>query len=149
MNCPYCDNDDTAVLESRSLPGQEGVRRRRECKKCNKRFTTHERIVNLDLKVVKKGGRTEDYDREKLLKGVKKACWKRPVDDKQMELIVDEIEMKLLNRKTVKIKSADIGKMVLSRLKKVDGLAYLRFASVYMDFEGVSDFKSFLSGINN
>lgn len=149
MNCPYCDNDDTAVLESRSLPGQEGVRRRRECKKCSKRFTTHERVVNLDLKVVKKGGRTEDYDREKLLKGVKKACWKRPVDDSQMELIVDEIEMKLLNRKTVKIKSADIGKMVLSRLKKVDGLAYLRFASVYMDFEGVSDFKSFLSGINN
>ena len=115
----------------------------------SKRFTTHERVVNLDLKVVKKGGRTEDYDREKLLKGVKKACWKRPVDDRQMELIVDEIEMKLLNRKTVKIKSADIGKMVLSRLKKVDGLAYLRFASVYMDFEGVSDFKSFLSGINN
>ena len=149
MNCPYCDHDDTAVLESRSLPAQEGVRRRRECKKCNKRFTTHERVVNLDLKVVKKDGRVEDYDREKLIKGVKKACWKRPVDDNQVEELIDEIEMKLLNRKTVRIKSADIGRMVLSRLKKVDELAYLRFASVYMEFKGVNDFRNFLTAINN
>ena len=149
MNCPYCDHDDTSVLESRGLPGQEGMRRRRECKKCGKRFTTHERVVNLDLKVVKKDGRLEDYDREKLIKGIKKACWKRMVKDEDLEVLVDEIEMKLLNRKTTKIKSADIGRMVLSRLKRIDGLAYLRFASVYMDFEGVSDFKNFLKEVSN
>lgn len=144
MNCPYCANDDTAVLESRSLPGLDGVRRRRECKKCVKRFTTHEKVVNLDLKVIKKDGRVEDYDREKLIKGVKKACYKRKVADERVEELVDQIEMKLLKRKTVQIKSSDIGTMALNRLKKVDELAYMRFASVYMDFDTAGDFRNFI-----
>ncbi len=144
MNCPYCAHIDTAVLESRALPGSDGIRRRRECKKCVKRFTTHEKVVNLDLKVVKKDGRTEDYDREKLIKGVKKACYKRKITDEKIEALVDEIEMKLLKRKTVEIKSSDIGKMALNRLKKVDELAYMRFASVYMEFDTAGDFRNFI-----
>lgn len=145
MNCPYCSNEDTAVLESRGLPDEGGIRRRRQCKKCDKRFTTHEKVVNIDLKVIKKSGRVEQYNREKLLKGVNKACYKRKVSGEQMEELVDEIETKLLNRKTVEIRSSDIGRMVLCRLKKVDELAYMRFASVYLDFDEAEDFKRFVA----
>jgi len=144
MNCPYCTYEDTAVLESRGLPEEGGIRRRRECKKCGKRFTTHEVVVKLDLKVVKKGGRVEQYNREKLLKGVSKACYKRRVDPAEIEALVDEIETKLYNRKTIEIRSTEIGKMVLNRLKKVDELAFMRFASVYMDFEDANDFRNFI-----
>jgi transcriptional repressor NrdR len=146
MNCPYCNNEDTSVLESRGLPGEAGIRRRRECKKCGKRFTTHERVVNIDLKVIKKSGRVELYNREKLLKGIKKACYKRKVDNTDIENLVDEIETKLLNRKTVEIKSSDIGKMVLSRLLRLDDLAYMRFASVYLDFADAREFQDFVAG---
>ena len=148
MKCPFCNNEDTFVLESRNLPGDEGIRRRRQCKKCNKRFTTHESIVRIDLKVIKKSGRTELYGREKLLKGIVKACYKRKVTREQMEEMADEIESKLLNRKTTEIKSSEIGRMVLSRLKKADELAYLRFASVYMDFEEADDFKRFVTDLH-
>ncbi len=144
MNCPYCNNEDTNVLESRGLPGAEGVRRRRQCKKCEKRFTTHEKIVHIDLKVIKKSGKIEQYDREKLLKGVGKACYKRRVAKEEIENLVDEVECKMLNRKTVEIKSSEIGKMVLVRLKKLDELAYMRFASVYMDFVDAKDYKNFV-----
>jgi len=145
MNCPYCTNEETSVLESRGLPGETGIRRRRECKKCGKRFTTHERVVNIDLKVIKKSGRVEQYDREKLLKGIHKACYKRKIENEEMENLVDEIETKLLNRKTVEIKSSDIGKMVLSRLLKLDDLAYMRFASVYLDFADAKEFQDFVA----
>jgi len=145
MNCPYCLHSDTAVLESRGLPDEVGIRRRRQCKRCAKRFTTHERVVNIDLKVIKKSGKVEQYNRDKLLKGVNKACYKRKVTDEQVEGLVDEIETKLLNRKTVEIRSSDIGKMVLSRLKKLDELAYMRFASVYLDFDDADDFKKFVA----
>jgi len=146
MNCPYCTNEETSVLESRGLSGEDGIRRRRECKKCGKRFTTHERVVKIDLKVIKKSGRVEQYDREKLLKGIKKACYKRKVEEDEIENLVDEIETKLLNRKTVEIKSSDIGKMVLSRLLKLDDLAYMRFASVYLDFADAAEFQEFVAG---
>ncbi|OGD72613.1 transcriptional regulator NrdR [Candidatus Collierbacteria bacterium RIFOXYB2_FULL_46_14] len=145
MKCPYCNNDDTNVLESRGIPGSEAVRRRRQCKKCNKRFTTHEKVVNIDLKVIKKSGKIEQYDRDKLLKGVGKACYKRRVTDEEIENLVDEVECRLLNRKAVEIKSSDIGKMVLNRLKRLDELAYLRFASVYMDFNNAEEYKQFIS----
>lgn len=144
MNCPYCNNEDTNVLESRSLPGSEGVRRRRQCKKCGKRFTTHEKLVYVDLKIIKKNGKVEQYDREKLTKGILKACYKRKVSKKVIENLVDEIETKLLTRNTTVVGSSDIGKMVLVRLKEIDELAFLRFASVYMDFQNASDFKRFI-----
>lgn len=149
MNCPYCSNSDIAVLESRSLPEEEGIRRRRQCKKCGKRFTTHEKIVNIDLRVIKKSGQIEQYDRVKLLKGVNKACYKRKVTNEQMENLVDEVEAKMLNRKTVEIKSSDIGKMVLNRLRKLDELAFMRFASVYMDFEDADEFRYFVARTDN
>lgn len=144
MLCPYCNHNDTNVLESRTLNQGVGIRRRRECDRCRKRFTTYEKVVNLDLKVLKRDGRVEQFDREKLRKGVKKACWKRDVSDDQIEDLIDDVEMRLLNRKTVRIPSSDVGKMVMSRLKKVDDVAYLRFASVYLDFETAADFKKFL-----
>lgn len=145
MNCPYCNYGNTSVLESRDLPGEIGLRRRRRCRKCGKRFTTHESVVHIDLKVIKKNGKVEQYDREKLLKGINKACYKRKVDQTDMENLVDEIETKLLNRKTVEIKSSDIGKMVLSRLYKLDDLAYMRFASVYLDFPDAAAFQKFVA----
>jgi len=147
MNCPYCNNNDTQVLESRLLSEGAGVRRRRECKKCLKRFTTHELVVKIDLKVVKKDGRVEEYKREKVAKGVRKACWKREVPENKIEEILDDIELKLLNRRTTQIKSTDIGKLVLTRLKRTDDVAYLRFASVYMDFEKASDFGKVLNDL--
>lgn len=147
MNCPYCNKEETSVLESRDLPLGEGIRRRRRCLKCNKRFTTHEKIVNIDLKVIKKSGRIEQYDREKLLKGVIKACYKRRVSREHIEEIVDKIEGKLLSMKSVEIKSKMIGKMVMMSLKKTDDLAYLRFASVYLDFNNMIDFKKFVEDI--
>ncbi len=145
MNCPYCNHQETSVLESRDLPSDEGIRRRRECKKCSKRFTTHERVVNIDLKVIKKSGKVEQYSREKLLKGISKACYKRKIDEVEIENLVDDIETRLLNRKTVEIKSSDIGKMVLSRLQKLDDLAYMRFASVYLDFSDAQEFREFVA----
>lgn len=144
MNCPYCNNEDTNVLESRGLPGAEGVRRRRQCKKCGKRFTTHEKLVNIDLKIIKKNGKIEQYDREKLTKGIFKACYKRKVSGRQIENLVDEIESRLLTLNTTVVSASDIGRMVLARLKGVDELAYMRFASVYMDFENADDFKRFI-----
>ena len=144
MNCPYCLNEDSAVLESRGLPEDVGVRRRRRCKKCDKRFTTHETVVKIDLRVIKKNGRVEQYDREKLLKGIGKACYKRKVTTEEIENLVDEVECKMLNRRTVEIKSSEIGKMVLNRLKRLDELAYMRFASVYLDFHNADDFKQFV-----
>ena len=147
MYCPYCENKDTGVLESRVLPEGEGVRRRRECRKCGKRFTTYEKVANLDLKVVKKSGGVEEFDREKIMKGIRKACWKRPVTDEQVADLVDDIELKLLNRKTTKIPSCDIGKMILSRLKRLDDIAYLRFASVYLEFENAADFAKLITNL--
>lgn len=149
MNCPYCNNKETNVLESRILPDGGGMRRRRECRKCNKRFTTFERVANLDLKVIKKDGRIEDFDREKVKKGIKKACWKRPVAEEQIEDLVDNVEMKLLNRRSTRIPSHDIGKMILSRLMKLDDVAYLRFASVYLDFETAVDFAKLITNLKN
>lgn len=147
MNCPYCNHKETAVLESRVLPDGAGMKRRRECKKCDKRFTTYEKVVNLDLKVIKKGGKVEDFDREKVMKGVRKAVWKRPVTEEQTEQLVDDIEIKLLNRKTTKIPSCDIGKMILARLMKLDDVAYLRFASVYLPIGSADDLEQLINNL--
>lgn len=147
MNCPYCENKETNVLESRVLPDGVGMRRRRECKKCTKRFTTYEKVANLDLKVIKKNGVVEEFERDKVMKGIKKACWKRPVTDEQMTELVDDIELKMINRKTTRVPSCDIGKMILSRLKKLDDVAYLRFASVYLEFDSAADFASLITNL--
>jgi transcriptional repressor NrdR len=141
MKCPYCGSIETNVLESRESEEGEVVRRRRECTKCGKRFTTYERIENIDLKVVKKDGHKEQFEREKIKNGILKACEKRPVDEEQIERIVDDVELRLLNRKSTEVSSSDIGRLVLTRLKKLDKVAYLRFASVFLEFGSVDEFK--------
>ena len=141
MICPYCSNQESAVLESRDSEDGNVIRRRRECSKCGKRFTTYERIENLDLKVIKKDGKKENFAREKIKNGIQKACEKRPVEDEQIERIIDDIEMRFVNRKSTEISSSDIGRMVLTRLKKLDKVAYIRFASVFLEFGNVAEFK--------
>jgi len=116
------------------------MRRRRECVKCGKRFTTYERAEGVDIKVVKKSGKIEDFDREKLRRGVMKATWKRPVTMEQIEEMVDEIERILRRKTTTEVRSWEIGNLVINRLKKIDPLAYLLFASVYREFESLNDF---------
>lgn len=142
MNCPYCQSGDTQVLESRDSEDAAVVRRRRQCAKCGKRFTTYERVENIDLKVLKKDGRRENFDQEKILAGIKMACEKRPVDTETLERIVDDIGLRLLNRKSTEVSSSDIGRMVLTRLKKIDKIAYLRFASVFLEFGSLKEFLS-------
>jgi len=141
MKCPYCASLESTVLESRESEDGNVLRRRRECVKCGKRFTTYERVENIDLKVVKKDGRKEDFTREKIIRGINKACEKRPVEAEQIERLVDDIELRLLNRKSTEISSSDIGRMVLTRLKKLDKVAYLRFASVFLEFGSVEEFR--------
>lgn len=141
MLCPYCGSSQTAVLESRDSEDGAVTRRRRECQRCDKRFTTYERVENIDLKVMKKDGSLEPFDREKIKIGILKACEKRPVEKEEIERIIEEIEMRLLNRKSTEVSSSDIGRMVLTRLKKLDKVAYLRFASVFLEFESVKEFQ--------
>jgi len=142
MICPYCGFDESNVLESREADEGKATRRRRECVKCSKRFTTYERIQNIDLKVIKKSGKVENYSREKLEKCFEKACWRIPREER--ERMIDEIEMKLLNWKTVEIPSKEIGKMIMEKLKGVDPMAYIRFATVYLDLDKIDDFKKLL-----
>jgi len=129
------------VLESRLTEDGSTMRRRRECGKCSKRFTTYERAEGVDIKVVKKSGKVEDYDREKLKRGVMKATWKRPVTVAQVEEMLDEIERILRRKTSTEVRSWEIGNLVINRLKKIDPLAYLLFASVYREFESLADFQ--------
>jgi transcriptional repressor NrdR len=140
MQCPYCHSEDTSVLESRITDEGGAMRRRRECTKCGKRFTTYERAEGVDIKVVKKSGKIEDFDREKLRRGIMKATWKRPVTMEQIEEMVDEVERILRRKTTTEVRSWEIGNLVINRLKKIDPLAYLLFASVYREFESLNDF---------
>ncbi len=142
MICPYCGFDESNVLESREADDGKATRRRRECVKCGKRFTTYERVQNIDLKVIKKSGKVENYSREKLEKCFEKACWKLPVEERAQ--MIDEIEMKLLNWKSVEIPSKEIGKMVMEKLKEVDPMAYVRFATVYLNLDKIEDFRKLL-----
>lgn len=140
MQCPYCHHEETSVLESRITAEGGAMRRRRECVRCSKRFTTYERAEGVDIRVVKKSGKIEDFDREKLKRGIMKATWKRPVSMEQIELMVDEIERILRRKNTTEVRSWEVGNLVINRLKKIDPLAYLLFASVYREFESLADF---------
>ena len=141
MQCPYCSYDDSAVLESRVVTDSSSMRRRRQCSKCGKRFTTYERVEGVDLVVVKKNGETQPFDREKIRKGVMKATWKRPISLENIEQLIEEIERKLRLKETNEIKSWEIGKLVMNRLRKIDPVSYLLFASVYRDFQTIHDFE--------
>lgn len=141
MKCPYCGHKDDKVLDSRSTREGEGIRRRRECLACARRFTTYEEIEEMRLMIVKKDERREPFDRSKILKGMLTACEKRPVSVAQLESAVDEIERALYNRGDKEVRSVEIGDMVIERLRRLDQVAYIRFASVYRRFEDVTQFK--------
>jgi transcriptional repressor NrdR len=138
MHCPFC-GADTQVTDKRDAELE--TRRRRECLKCKKRFTTYEKIETRDLRVIKKDGRREAFDPEKIKKGLLRACEKRPVSIEQIEKIVYEIENKLQTSNKKEVKTETVGEMIMKALKKLDKIAYIRFASVYRDFKDIGDFK--------
>lgn len=144
MLCPYCHGDESRVVDKRDNKENSVTRRRRECLSCNKRFTTYERIETITLFVHKKSGKVEEFDREKLKKGILKAVKKRPITEHQVDELIDDIELKLMNRKSNEIKTNEIGSMVLTRLKKIDKIGYVLFASVYNDFNSLEDFETTL-----
>ncbi len=141
MKCPYCLKPDTNVIDSREAEEQSTIRRRRLCNSCGKRFTTYERVEGIDLKVIKKDGARVPFDREKLKRGIVKATWKRPVSMADIEELLNDVERKLRLKKTSEVKSWEVGNLVINRLKKVDKLSYLLFASVYRDFGSLEDFQ--------
>ncbi|MBU1199413.1 MAG: transcriptional regulator NrdR [Nanoarchaeota archaeon] len=148
MKCPFCSSKDTRVVETRETE-EEATRRRRECLSCKKRFTTYEKIENFSLRVIKKDGNREFFDKEKLRKGLLKACEKRPVSNEQVDKIVDDIEKTLRNMQTMEVKSSFIGDLVIKHLKKLDSVAYIRFASVYRDFKDIGEFEKELKLLKN
>jgi transcriptional repressor NrdR len=145
MKCPYCGSYKTRVVDKRDNREEGITRRRRECLVCFKRFTTYERIEHVELDVVKRNGEIEKFNREKLKRGIMKAVNKRPVTEVQVDKMIEDIEMIFLNKKATLIKSSEIGKMVLLGLRKVDSVSYMRFASVYKDFDTIEDFKKELN----
>ncbi|KUK15508.1 MAG: Transcriptional repressor NrdR [Petrotoga mobilis] len=144
MKCPFCGYDETKVLDSRPASNGTSIRRRRECLQCQARFTTYERYEQTRIRIIKKDGRRELYDRKKLMNGILKACEKRPVSTDQIEEIVDNIEEQLRRSGNSEIYSSEIGDKVMDQLKSIDQVAYVRFASVYKEFR---DLDSFLQAI--
>ena len=141
MKCPFCGAADTSVLESRTVEEGGAIRRRRECAKCEKRFTTFEKVKGNFLWVIKKDGRREPFDREKIKRGILRAVLKRPVSMNQVEEVVEDVEREMLRREEAEVASRVIGNAILKRLKKLDKVAWLRFASVYLEFEDLTDFE--------
>ncbi|MCX6747315.1 MAG: transcriptional regulator NrdR [Candidatus Pacearchaeota archaeon] len=139
MYCPYCSHKSSKVTDKRESP--EGIRRRRECLKCKKRFTTYEKASVEDIYVIKKDNRREKFSREKLENGINRAFEKRPVAKEKINQMINEIEEQIRKRGKKEIKSAEIGELVMKKIKKIDNVAYIRFASVYRDFQDINDFK--------
>ncbi|MBW2964715.1 transcriptional regulator NrdR [Candidatus Woesearchaeota archaeon] len=140
MKCPFCSSPESKVVDKRDTEGAVATRRRRECLTCGKRYTTYERLETLPLTVVKKDKTREQFDREKLIRGMLKACEKRPIPREQVIKLVDEIEAELKNADATEIDSKHIGELAIKKLKKIDKVAYIRFASVYKDFKDIDDF---------
>lgn len=147
MKCPFCSHEEDKVVDSRTAQDGRAVRRRRECLKCGKRFTTYEFIETVSLTVVKNDGRREPFDRQKLLRGMILACNKRPISEKKLESLVDEIEEELLSLSKKEITSQEIGELVMKKLKDIDEVAYVRFASVYRKFKDKNEFFDELKGL--
>jgi transcriptional repressor NrdR len=146
MRCPFCKRGDTRVLESRDA--ESSLRRRRECHKCQKRFTTYERLETTNLLVIKRSGTRQGFSRDKLRVGVMRACEKRPVSMEQIERVLDRVEEQAKKARKGEISSAKLGELVMRELKRVDKVAYIRFASVYMDFKDPEDFKEALKAVH-
>lgn len=140
MKCPFCNFDDTKVIDSRAQDENTTIRRRRLCEKCEKRFTTYERIDTIPMTVIKRNGTRETFDKNKLLGGIMKSCNKRSISVKQMQTIVDDIENCVISSLDKEIESKEIGNMIMDRLKDIDEVAYVRFASVYRQFKDINTF---------
>jgi transcriptional repressor NrdR len=147
MKCPFCSYGEDKVVDSREGRAGDLIRRRRECLKCQRRFTTYERIDEIPYMVVKKDGRRERFDRQKILQGLLKACEKRPVPTSKLEAVVDEVERFVLESPNRERTTTEIGAHVMARIKKLDKVAYVRFASVYSDFKDVKEFMAELKGL--
>lgn len=145
MKCPFCGHPEDKVVDSRESREGEAIRRRRECLACEKRFTTYERLDEIPYMVVKKGGRREKFERQKVLNGLLRACEKRPVSMAQLEHIVDEAESLVVDSPEREVATEEIGQCIMDRLRAIDKVAYVRFASVYMDFK---DLREFMDELN-
>lgn len=142
MKCPYCEHLEDRVVDSRESKEGDAIRRRRECLACGRRFTSYERIDEIPYMVVKKDGRRERFDRNKIMSGLLRACEKRPVSTGQLEQIVDEIEQHVQDSSDREITSEEVGKTVMQKLRQLDKVAYVRFASVYLEFKDVTEFMT-------
>ena len=142
MKCPFCGDDNTRVIDSRPADDNEAIRRRRQCDECGKRFTTYEKVETIPLIVIKKDKNRETYDRSKIEAGVLRACHKRPVSVEQITRLVDEVETEIFNREEKEIPSTVIGEILMDKIKDLDAVAYVRFASVYREFKDVNTFMS-------
>ncbi|MCL6434137.1 MAG: transcriptional regulator NrdR [Leptolyngbyaceae cyanobacterium HOT.MB2.61] len=149
MRCPFCQYTENRVLESRSAEAGQSVRRRRECLKCGRRFTTYERIEFVPITVIKRNGDRESFDRSKLLRGIIRACEKTGVSASRLEAMVDEIEAELQQRAVREVNSTEIGELVLQNLRDLSEVAYIRFASVYRKFQGIRDFVDTLNHLQS
>lgn len=147
MKCPYCSYGESKVIDSRPTDDGTAIRRRRECMKCQKRFTTYEKLETLSLAVIKKDKSRQQYDRSKVLGGIMRACEKRPISLAQMETIVDNIEAELYQAMVREVDSSDIGELVMKHLKELDEVAYVRFAAVYKRFDNIDAFLDELNGL--
>ena len=149
MKCPFCSHENTRVIDSRPAEDNNSIRRRRVCDECGKRFTTYEKIDPIPLIIIKKDNNREAYDRAKIEAGVLRACHKRPVSAQQITTLVDEVENEIFNREEREIPSGTIGELVMNKLKDLDAVAYVRFASVYREFKDVNTFMDELKSVLN
>ena len=149
MKCPFCSHENTRVIDSRPAEDNNSIRRRRVCDECGKRFTTYEKIETIPLIIIKKDNNREAYDGAKIEAGVLRACHKRPVSAQQITTLVDEVENEIFNREEREIPSGTIGELVMNKLKDLDAVAYVRFASVYREFKDVNTFMDELKSVLN
>lgn len=147
MKCPFCSHAEDKVIDSRSSNEDRSVRRRRECMKCKKRFTTYEYIEEIPLMMIKKDGRREAFDRNKIISGIVKACEKRPVSMEKIEAVVDRVEKELQKNFDKEVKAQEVGELVMDHLHKLDEVAYVRFASVYRQFKDINQFMKELKDL--
>ena len=147
MKCPFCGHENTRVIDSRPAEENNSIRRRRVCDECNKRFTTYEKIETIPLIIIKKDNNREAYDRAKIEAGVLRACHKRPVSAEQLNQLVEDIEIKIFNMEAKEIPSQIIGELVMNKLKDLDAVAYVRFASVYREFKDINTFMDELKKV--
>lgn len=149
MKCPFCSHENTRVIDSRPAEDNSSIRRRRACDECGKRFTTYEKVETIPLIIIKKDNNRETYDRSKIEAGVLRACHKRPISVKQIDHLVDEVETQIFNMEEKEIPSQVIGELVMNKLKDLEAVAYVRFASVYREFKDINTFMDELKDVLN